>query len=131
MSDRIYLFFVGLYLLTALYIESNIMIYVLVVIQLIEGMLGWTIPRITQQLRKMEIEPGLLQLAGAPKFQLEAFRVLRITLASVVLLSYLAVHEYNLEVLWFFPWFLGFAVLGAGVSGVCPVYLAIRWLGFK
>lgn len=131
MSDRIYLFLVGLYLLLALYLESHIMVYALVVIQLTEGVLGWTLPRLSQKISGTEIEPDLLQLAKTPKFQFSAFRVVRMTLAVVVLTSYVAVHEYNLEMLWFFPWFLGFAVLGAGVSGVCPVYLAIRWLGFK
>jgi hypothetical protein len=72
-----------------------------------------------------------LQYTKPPKFNFEAFRALRLTLAVVLLASYMIVHEYNIEILWFFPWFLGFAVLGAGVSGVCPVYLAIRWLGFK
>ena len=131
MSDRIYLFLVGLSVLTALYLESNLMIYVLVVILILEGVSGFTLPRISQKIRKIQLEPGLLQYTKPPKFNFEAFRVMRLTLAVVILTSYLLVHEYNIETLWFFPWFMGFAVLGAGVSGVCPVYLAIRWLGFK
>ena len=131
MSDRIYLFFVGLSILAALYLESNIMIYAVVVILFLEGLSGWTLPRITQKIRKAQLEPGLLKLSKTPRFNFESFLVLRLVLASVVLASYVAVHEYDVEILWFFPWFVGFAVLGAGVSGVCPVYLAIRWLGFK
>lgn len=131
MSDRIYLFLVGLSVLTALYLESNLMIYVLVVILILEGVSGFTLPRISQKLRKIQLEPGLLQYNKPPKFNFEAFRVVRLTLAVVILSCYLLVHEYNIEILWFFPWFIGFSVLGAGVSGVCPVYLAIRWLGFK
>jgi hypothetical protein len=26
---------------------------------------------------------------------------------------------------------MGFAIFGAGLSGVCPVLLAIRWTGFR
>lgn len=131
MSDRIYLFLAGLSILAALYIESNTTVYVLVVILLLEGISGFTIPKLSQKLRHVQLEPGLQQYTKPPRFNFEAFRMLRISLAVVVFASYLAVHEYNIEMLWFFPWFVGFAVLGAGVSGVCPVYLAFRWLGFK
>ncbi|MDH5710210.1 MAG: hypothetical protein OEZ15_00895 [Gammaproteobacteria bacterium] len=131
MSDRVYLFLVGLYMLIALYFELHLMIYILVGIMLIEGITGWTLPLVTQKLIKADVDTGLLKLAKEPIFQFSAFRMMRLSLSSVILVSYIAVHEYNIEVLWFFPWFLGFAVLGAGVSGVCPVYLALRWLGFK
>lgn len=131
MSNRVYLFIVGVWILTALYLESNIMIYVLVTILILEGVTGLTISSISQKIRKVQLEPGLLQYEKAPKFNFEAFRMLRIILSIVVLASYVAVNEYNIDMFWFFPWFFGFAVLGAGVSGVCPVYLAIRWLGFK
>ncbi|MDH5612280.1 MAG: hypothetical protein OEY66_07480 [Gammaproteobacteria bacterium] len=131
MSDRFYLLLLGLCILMALYIESNAMIYVLVVVVIIEGVTGFTLPVITQKISKSKLEPGLLQYTKPPRFQFGAFRMLRLVLGSVVFTSYIAVHEYNIDMLWFFPWFIGFAVLGAGVSGVCPVYLAIRWLGFK
>ena len=131
MSDRIYLFFVGLSILTALYLGSEIMLYIVVAILFVEGIFGWTIPWLLQKIRKVEFESGLFQYSKPARFNFEAFRMLRIVLASVVVASYIAVHEYNIEMLWFFPWFVGFAVLGAGVSGVCPIYLSIRWLGFK
>ena len=131
MSDRVYLFLVGLTLLAALYLESNLMIYMTVVIMFLEGLSGWTLPRITQKIRKVQLDSGLLKLAKPPRFSFKSFLVMRLVMASVVFASYVAVHEYDVEILWFFPWFVGFAVLGAGVSGVCPVYLAIRWLGFK
>jgi len=131
MSDRTSLFLIGLCILTALYLESDIMVYAIVVILFLEGVSGFTLPLITQKIRKTHLESGLLQYTKPPKFNFEAFRMLRLSLSVVVLASYVAVHEYNAEILWFFPWFVGFAVLGAGVSGVCPVYLAFRWLGFK
>ncbi|MCK5262463.1 MAG: hypothetical protein KAJ92_02205 [Gammaproteobacteria bacterium] len=131
MSDRIYLFLVGLSILIALYFELNIMIYVVVITMLLEGSTGLTLPLLTKKI--IDIQPGsmMLQLNKVPKFNFEALRAMRLSVALVILVSYVAVHEYNIEVLWFFPWFLGFAVLGASVSGVCPVYLAFRWLGFK
>jgi hypothetical protein len=43
----------------------------------------------------------------------------------------LAITFYFYEQLWFFPWFMGFAIFGSGISNVCPVLLVIRWAGFK
>ena len=131
MSNRVYLFVIGLCILASLYLESNIMIYMLAVIVFLEGVSGVTITSLSQKIRNVKLESGLLQLEKTPRFNFDAFRMLRIIMSVIVLVSYMAVHEYNIDMLWFFPWFIGFAVLGAGVSGVCPVYLAIRWLGFK
>ena len=131
MSDRVYLFLIGLCILIALYLEVEIILFAVVIVMLFEGISGWTLPLVVQKTRGIKLDSGLLQYMKPARFNFAAFRLLRISLATVVFLSYIAVHEYNVEMLWFFPWFVGFAVLGAGVSGVCPVYLAIRWLGFK
>ena len=53
-------------------------------------------------------------------------------IVAVVLVSnYALLHEYGYEVLWFIPWFLAFAIIGAGASGICPVLVGLRWAGFK
>ena len=131
MSNRVYLFIVGLCILTALYMELDILIYMLVAILILEGVTGVTILWLSKKIREVQLESELLQSSSETKFNFDAFRLLRIIIAVVVLASYVAVHEYNIDMLWFFPWFFGFTLLGAGVSGVCPVYIAIRWLGFK
>jgi hypothetical protein len=33
--------------------------------------------------------------------------------------------------LWVLAWFVGFAVTGAGLSGVCPVLMLLRAIGFQ
>ena len=43
MSNRVYLFIVGLCILTALYMELDILIYMLVAILILEGVTGVTI----------------------------------------------------------------------------------------
>ena len=111
--------------------ELDIMIYVLVAILFLEGVTGVTILWLSKKVREVQLESGLLQYSSETKFDFDAFRLFRIIIAVVVLASYVAVHEYSIDMLWFFPWFFGFSVMGAGVSGVCPVYMAIRWLGFK
>ena len=131
MSDRTYLFLTGLYILVAMYMSVDMMIYVLVVFMFLEGATGFTLTRITQGLRKVQLQTDLLIYDVKSRFNFEAFRALRISFSVLMTAAYLAVYEYNIEVLWFVPWFMGFALLGAGVSSVCPVLLAMRWFGFK
>ena len=33
--------------------------------------------------------------------------------------------------LWIVPWFIGFALFGAGLSGICPMVLGLKRLGFR
>lgn len=131
MSDRAYLFIVGAFILSALYLGIDMMIYALVVFMLFEGITGFTLTGITQKIRKVELDPGLLKYESTPKFNFDAFRALRIFFAVAMTAVYLSVHEYGVEMIWFLPWFFGFALVGAGVSSVCPVLLAMRWLGFR
>ncbi len=47
--------------------------------------------------------------------------------AAFLVVSYIV---FNKE-LWFFPWFIGFALFGAGLSGICPMVMGFRWVGFR
>lgn len=131
MSDRAYLFSVGACILLSLYFEVDLMIYLLGTVMFIEGITGFTLTRQTQKLRNVRLESGLLTYPTKQRFNFDGFRALRIVFSLVLTASYLAVNEYDYEMIWFFPWFLGFALLGAGISSVCPVLLGMRWLGFK
>ena len=131
MSDRTYLFVVGMYILTALYLGEDVLIYVLACVMLLEGISGLTITGLSQKARNVMLDSGLLQYDTVPVINFEAFRALRIFFALVMTIAYAAVNQFNVEVIWFLPWFFGFAMLGAGISGVCPVLLAIKKAGFK
>lgn len=131
MSDRAYLFFSGLYILCALYLSIDSMIYALIVVMFFEGVSGLTLTSLSQKVRGLSLDSGLLRYDAPPRYNFEAFRALRIFFAVAMSAAYLGVHEYDFEVIWFLPWFFGFALMGAGVSSVCPVLLAMRWLGFR
>ena len=60
------------------------------------------------------------------RFNIYSERVWRLVVGMFLLIGY---SFYS--VLWFLPWFMGFAIFGAGLSGLCPVLLAIHWIGFK
>ena len=131
MSDRAYLFAVGMYVLCALYLGVDMMIYALVGIMFFEGVTGATITGLSQKARNVVLDAGLLRYDTVPRFNFDALRALRIFFALAMTTAYTAVHEYQVEVIWFLPWFFGFALVGAGVSSVCPVFLGMKWLGFK
>jgi hypothetical protein len=68
--------------------------------------------------------------AGAlalPEPGLDAERVLRLIIAGLLAAGHLAWPG----TLWFLPWFVGFALAGAGLSGLCPMVLMLRGLGLR
>jgi hypothetical protein len=130
MTDRIYRTILGLVLLMVLYFESTPALYGLVVVLLLEGVSHRSIPRLVGELGT---RMGMQALAyhpepckTQPKYNFDAELMWRLTVAVIVLITY-SFDKY----FWFFPWFMGFAIFGSGLSGVCPGLLALRWLGFK
>lgn len=131
MSERIYLFFVGVYILIALYFEVDVMIYFLCLLLLFEGITNIRLSTLSQRLMHVTVPVGLVSFQTHQRFEFDAMRAWRIIVAVMLGGSFFLLHEYDLEVVWFFPWFMGFAIMGAGASSVCPVLLFIRWVGFR
>jgi hypothetical protein len=131
MSERFFLFLVGAYILIALYLEINSMIYLLSLWLLFEAITDIRLTNLSQQLIRKPLPAGLTVFQSHPRYNFDAFRAWRISVAVMLGGSFILLNEQNIEVVWFIPWFMGFAILGAGVSGVCPVLLLLRWIGFK
>jgi hypothetical protein len=132
MSDRSYRLLFGLVLLLALYFRIDYVIYGLIAFTLLEGLADLRIPVVVTRLRtslggKVPFEENLVVAEGRCKYSFEAERVLRLTIAFFLCLTYVVYPDY----LWFFPWFMGFALFGAGVSGVCPSLSLFKWMGFR
>jgi len=130
MSDRTYRTLIGIVLLVVLYFEVDYALYGLIILLFVEALTNYRAPLLVALIRKHLLKQDYvyvdLALVENSKFNLESERVWRFVVASFLFISYFLV-----DALWFFPWFMGFAIFGAGLSGVCPVLLAIRWLGFK
>ncbi len=126
-----FLFVVGALILAALYFEQNTIIYVLSLWLLFEGATGILMTRLSHKLIPIADPVGLTTFRTHQRFDFEALRATRIIIAFFLGGAFLLLNEYHIEVLWFFPWFMGFALLGAGVSGVCPILLISKWTGFK
>ncbi len=131
MSERVFLFFVGAYILIGLYFEVDIMIYLLSLWLVIEGVFNLRLTTISQKVSNTPVPAGLVYFQSPQRINFDSFRAWRIVVAIMLGGSFILLNEYNFEMVWFFPWFMGFAILGAGVSSVCPVLLFLKWLGFK
>ncbi len=131
MTDRNYRTLLGLLILVALYFNLDWLMIGLIVVLIAESITNLRIPRLICMLRNCALKEQRFVYADAaelqsPRFSIEAERVWRFVVGSFLMLGFIYI-----DLLWFFPWFMGFAIFGAGLSGVCPVLLAIRWLGFK
>ena len=56
----------------------------------------------------------------------EAERALRL-----IIVLFLAVAVLLAEWMWWISWMVGFALIGAGLSGICPMVMALRWVGMR
>ncbi len=132
MSDRSYRLLFGLALLLALYFQLNYAVYALITLALLEGLSNMRIPVIVTRLRsnlggQVPMQENLTVAPSRCKFSFEAERALRLLMSTILILSYVVFPKH----LWFVPWFIGFALFGAGVSGVCPSLSLFKWLGFR
>lgn len=131
MSERIYLFLIGATVLFALYFEIEMLIYGLCLFLIFEGVTNLRLTTLSQQWLKKELPSGLIVFNTKVRFNFDALLAWRILVVFVLGGSFMLLTQYNVEFIWFVPWFMGFAILGAGISGVCPALLVLRWLGFR
>lgn len=124
MSESNFRIVLGVWLVSALYLNSALLVQALLVLLLIEGVTNLRIPRLLSRLRGQG-NPQV-QVEGC-RFGFEAERLLRLIVAGLVALPMLA----GAQTLWWLPWVVGFALIGAGLSGICPMVLALRRVGFR
>ena len=131
MSERIYLFLIGACILLALYLVDNDLMFCLSALLMFEGVSGVRLTKIIQRLRKVSLDPDMIVAGRNSRFAIDGLSAWRVFVSIVLVLSYALIHEYGYEVLWFVPWFMGFAIMGAGATGLCPVLLGLHRVGFK
>ena len=130
MSERIFRVILGSVLLLLLYFELRMAVYGFILIILFEGITNWRIPVLISRMggdRNAGIADCELSPGAKARFNFEAERALRLAVAVLLFISYVV---FPVE-LWFFPWFIGFALFGAGLNGICPMVIGFRWLGFR
>lgn len=133
MTERFYRLLIGFSLLTILYFEWNPAMMAVIGLLIFEGVSNWRVPALITRLRhrepfefrdSLELIP---ERQTGPRFPFDAERAWRLVVSVMLIVSYFFLYEQ----LWFFPWFMGFAIFGAGISGVCPVLISLKFIGFR
>jgi len=130
MSNRLYRLFVGLILLIGLYFDLPGLIYALIIVVLLEGITNLRIPVLISEIRfenSGDSTEGTLGITFRERFGFDAERAWRLLLGSVLIVVYVFFYDK----VWYLAWFMGFAILGAGLSGVCPLFISLKWAGFR
>lgn len=128
MSERTFRLILGGTLLLLLFWERFDVLYVYIGIVAFEGLTNLRVPVLISRMRygRASLNPAG-PATGTHKYDFDAERVLRLVIVVFLIVS-LFVFPRSL---WFFPWFVGFALFMAGVTGICPMAMFIRKLGFK
>ena len=130
MTDRTYRTMLGLALLVVLYFDYKLALYGLIGLVYFEGLTNIRVPMVVGFIRRTVLKQDYVYADNAllenSKFKIESEQLWRVAVGLFLTIGYFLV-----DALWFFPWFMGFAIFGAGLSGVCPILMAIRWFGFK
>jgi hypothetical protein len=130
MSEKNFRIVLGAWLVAALLIDSQGLMYALIGLLLLEGVTNLRVPRMMVRLRSGVAAVAQFDAATAnpaARVSFEAERGLRLIVAALIALPMTSLGS----PLWLLPWFVGFALIGAGLSGICPMVLALRWLGLR
>lgn len=125
MSERSFRLLIGVWLVVMLMMNQPLGLYVLTAVLVFEGLTNWRIPTLISRYCHGEDQPREdTDCTCSSPF--EAERALRVIIALLLVLSLLSTAW-----LWWLPWMLGFALIGAGLSGICPMVMALRWIGMR
>lgn len=130
MTERAYRLIIGLSLLGILYLNFRPAMYVLIALMIFEAITNWRIPILVSRLRYGMADAGHPAAESGScgyRFRFEAERALRLMFSAVLLVTYVIFGQQ----LWLFPWFAGFALAVAGLSGICPMLLFLEKVGFR
>ena len=127
MSERIFRLILGVSLLLFLLMQWKFAMYGYVIVLMFEGITNWRVPIIVSKIRYGDrYQEYVDACSGGAKISFDAERVLRFAVAAFVVVSLLFS-----EILWFFPWFVGFMLMMAGITNICPMVMCLRWMGFR
>jgi hypothetical protein len=127
MSERNFRLLIGVWLMLALLAALPPPIYILMATLLFEGITNWRVPALVSRLRAGSAPTVTAVAASDCVMSFEAERALRLILVTMLVLSLFLAPE----MLWWLPWFIAFALIGAGLSGICPMVSALRWVGMR
>lgn len=134
MSEKNYRFVLGTIFIFCLYLEWSFVIVILLTLLAYEGITNHRVPHMFMSANSKAIRSYRENQCSAtpmhgPMIQAEteAEQLLRLIIFALIVTCYFLFPKQ----LWFVAWFVGFALIGAGMSGICPMVLGLRKIGFK
>ncbi len=132
MTERAFRLCIGAGILAALYLDRRPLMIGLIVVILFEACTNWRVPRLISRLRNSASFPPVIEKSCwviRPIFNIDfdAERAWRFMIALLLSITYLMFYDQ----VWFIPWFMGFTIFGAGLSGICPMVLSLKLIGFR
>lgn len=125
MTERNFRLVIGAWLVLALLLALPVAIHALMAVLLFEGITNFRLPGLVARLRGLPATPA--SETGGCRIPFEAERALRLLIVAFLALALFVLPQH----LWWLPWFIGFALIGAGLSGICPMVQALRWVGMR
>jgi len=127
MSDRSYRFILGLSILISLFLKLDYAIYLIIGMMLIEAVTNYRLPILINQFKSSTSQSHHDDIEKCPYFGIEAERLFRFIVVVLITLGCIIYPDS----LWFFPWFVGLNLILAGITGICPLVMLLRKLGFS
>ena len=108
--------------------QWDIAVYGYIGLLLFEGATNWRVPVVVSKLRYGDqYQDHVDACSSESNIPFDAERMLRVIVALFVIISFVLFSN----LLWFFPWFIGFMLMMAGITNICPMVMALRWVGFR
>jgi hypothetical protein len=126
-SERNFRLVQGLYLILALYLEIDILIYLFMGVMIFECLTNWRVPIIVSRIWYGNEAVDASFYSESYKFNYEAERLIRFVVALFLYIGFVLYPD----IAWFLPWFVGVMLLMAGVTNICPMVMFFRYLGFR
>ena len=127
MTERWYRMIQGIYLIIALYLERDMMVYGFIVLLTIEAVTNLRLPVVVSRLRYGTHAIQSSSSTANCTFNIDSERLLRLVVVVFLLLSYVS-HS---DPTWFLPWFVAAMLLLAGITNICPMVMMFQYLGFR
>lgn len=133
MSERTFRLIAGVLLWVVLWYSAftgdDALVYVFIGLMAFEGVTNWRISTLVSRLRQgKHYVPSTVDAASVARFGFfEAERVLRLVVAAMLLVT----HFYLENVFWFLPWFVTGMLIVSGITNICPMVMAFRYMGFR
>lgn len=129
MTHNAYRLLIGALILIFLYFDLTYFMWGLIGVLLVEGLTNIRLPKVLNRLLRLGAPKKAANTTSSacPRLSFDSEQMMSLLLGLILVASYLLFNS----LLWFLPWFMGFALIGSGASGFCPMLIVLKRLGFK